>query len=58
MAGRDSSGGRALIVVLVIQLVIAAVFIGLVATDSLPIPGATIAASVPALGHEAAAFVD
>lgn len=57
MRGRGSGGG-ALVIVLVLQLVIAAVFIGLVVTDSLPIPGAAIAADWPPLGHAAAALVD
>ena len=35
---RGSGGGRGLLAVLVLQLVIAGVFIVLVATDSIPLP--------------------
>ncbi|MEI6447843.1 MAG: hypothetical protein WCO96_08200 [Actinomycetes bacterium] len=39
-----NGGGRVLIAVLVLQLVIAAVFIVLVATDSIPLPKSVVGA--------------
>ena len=53
MSRNGGGGGRLLVVVLLLQLVIATVFALLVATDALPLPGATAG-----FGRIAATFVD
>jgi hypothetical protein len=55
--GNGSGGNRLLIAVLAVQVVIAVVFIALVVTDALPIPGAQ-AAPFAGLGHAGAASVE
>ena len=57
MTSNGSGGNRLLIAVLAVQVVIAVVFIALVLTDSLPIPGAQ-ATPIPSLGHAGATSVE
>ena len=57
MTGNGSGGNRLLIAVLAVQVIVAVVFIALVLTDSLPIPGAQ-ASPVPGLGHAVAVPVE
>jgi hypothetical protein len=46
---KNGGPSRALIVVLIVQVVIATIFIVLVATNSIPLPSASLGANAPKL---------